>query len=49
MDSRVSALVISMSYLSIVDISCLRVFLDRTLSSNAPYSGLSPIRLDLGY
>ena len=29
MDNRVSALVISMSYLSIVDISCLRVFLDR--------------------
>ena len=38
-DGRVSALVISMSYLSIVDISCLRVFLDRTfkfLTLHAP-------------
>ena len=37
-----------MSYHSIVDISCLRVFLTKTLSSNAPCSGLSPIHLDLG-
>ncbi len=48
-DNRVSALVIAMSYLSVVDISCLRVFLDKTSSSNAPCSGLSPIHLDLGY
>ena len=49
MDNRVSALVISMSYHSIVDISCLRLFLDKTLFSNAPRSSLSPIHLDLGH
>ena len=45
-DNRVSALVISMSYHSIVDIPCLRVF--KTSSSHAPCFSLSPIHLDPG-
>ena len=49
LDSRASALVISMNFYSIVNISCLRVFFDKTSSSHAPCFSLSPIHLDLGY